>query len=173
MISITDTSTFECMMSSFMIHLSCVSDENVELLLRMAEEYKVESLTTRCRKFLVSRLKEVPVHPVHLISSLRMAVDSDFEEVRQACFDVANKIPSDTLESTRGYDLLTSDVKLDLKANRLKCFEETGRKIHRRLREAETHCGLYHKNERWGDNLCNKCLASIGKTAGFEISRLF
>ncbi|KAK3082875.1 hypothetical protein FSP39_007730 [Pinctada imbricata] len=153
--------------------LKQITDENVDLLLGMAQEYRVSSLMSRCREFLKGKLREIPIHPLTLIKSLRMSIDFNLDDLRHLCFEVAKNIPSDVLEATRGYELLTHDVTSTLTSNRLQSFEETGRKIVKRLKEAETHCGLYHKSERWGDNLCNKCLASVGKTAGFEISRLF
>lgn len=77
------------------------------------------------------------------------------------------------LENVLGFLDLCDDIIFDIFKKRLKLFEEVGRKIRKCLKEVEIYCSLYYKNERWGDNLCNKCLVGVGKVLVYEIEKLF
>lgn len=154
--------------SSFFFFL----DENVHAMLRLADEFKVKTLRERCVAFLKLQL-ENNCSSDRIIEILTTSINYDLEELQQLSTDMACRASSEELENVPGFSDLCDDITSDIFKKRLKLFEEAGRKIRKRLKEAETHCSLYHKNERWGDNLCNKCLAGVGKVSAYEIEKLF
>lgn len=147
-------------------------DENVHAMLRLADEFKVKTLRERCVAFLKLQL-ENNCSSDRIIEILTTSINYDLEELQQLSTDMACRASSEELENVPGFSDLCDDITSDIFKKRLKLFEEAGRKIRKRLKEAETHCSLYHKNERWGDNLCNKCLAGVGKVSAYEIEKLF
>lgn len=152
--------------------LKPISDENVHAMLRLADEFKVKTLRERCVAFLKLQL-ENNCSSDRIIEILTTSINYDLEELQQLSTDMACRASSEELENVPGFSDLCDDITSDIFKKRLKLFEEAGRKIRKRLKEAETHCSLYHKNERWGDNLCNKCLAGVGKVSAYEIEKLF
>lgn len=153
-------------------NLKPISDENVHAMLRLANEFKVKTLRERCVAFLKLQL-ENNCSSDRIIEILTTSINYDLEELQQLSTDMACRASSDELENVPGFSDLPDDITSDIFIKRLKLFEEAGRKIRKRLKEAETHCSLYHKNERWGDILCNKCLAGVGKVSAYEIEKLF
>ncbi|KAJ8319905.1 hypothetical protein KUTeg_001492 [Tegillarca granosa] len=143
-------------------------------MLKLAVEYKVVTLQQRCEHFLLDQLQKNPkkLAPDKLILYMHLAETYNLEEVKNLSFDVATRTSSDLLENTEGFWNLPHVVTSSLFVQRLKLFEQAGKKINKKLNEAETHCSLYHKNERWGDMLCNKCMAAVGKVAATEITQL-
>ncbi|XP_061164079.1 uncharacterized protein LOC133173154 [Saccostrea echinata] len=152
--------------------LKPISDDNVSLMLRMADEFEVKTLRERCVSFLTLQLQN-NCSSDKILEILTMSIDYNLEELHKLSIDMASRTSSDNLENVPGFSELSDDITSAIFHKRLKLFEDAGRKIRKRLKEAETHCSLYHKNERWGDNLCNKCLAGVGKVSSYEIEKLF
>nr|XP_022328166.1 uncharacterized protein LOC111127328 [Crassostrea virginica] len=152
--------------------LKPVSEENVQLLLRLANEFKVKTLRERCVAFMKLQL-ENNCSSDRIIEILTLSINFDLEELQRLSTERACRASSEELENVPGFSELPDDIIYSITRQRLNLYEDAGRKIRKRLKEAETHCSLYHKNERWGDNLCNKCLAGVGKVSSYEIEKLF
>lgn len=157
---------------NFICALSFFPEENVQLLLRLANEFKVKTLRERCVAFMKLQL-ENNCSSDRIIEILTLSINFDLEELQRLSTERACRASSEELENVPGFSELPDDIIYSITRQRLNLYEDAGRKIRKRLKEAETHCSLYHKNERWGDNLCNKCLAGVGKVSSYEIEKLF
>lgn len=149
-----------------------ITDDNVNLMLHLAEEFEVKSLRDRCVAFLTLQLQN-NCSSDKIIEILTLSINYGLEELQKLSTDLASRTSSENLENVPGFSELSNDITSSIFHKRLRLYEDAGRKIRKRLKEAETHCSLYHKNERWGDNLCNKCLAGVGKVSSHEIEKLF
>ncbi|XP_060070467.1 uncharacterized protein LOC132550422 [Ylistrum balloti] len=154
--------------------LKPVTEENVMTLLDLAVDYKVASLKLRCEQYLLEELtrNRKSVSPDNLVKTIQLADQYGLSSVQQHCFEIATRTSSDLLENVQGFWDLSHVHTATIFLQRLKLFESASKKVCKRLKEVEAHCSLYHKNERWGDSLCNKCLASVGKVAAVEIAQL-
>ncbi|XP_033728295.1 uncharacterized protein LOC117317569 [Pecten maximus] len=154
--------------------LKPVNENNVMILLDLAMEYKVASLTLRCEQYLLDELNRNRkcISPDKLVKTIQLADQYGLGSVQQQCFDIATRTSSDLLENVQGFWDLSHVHTATIFLQRLKLFESASKKVGKRLTEVEAHCSLYHKNDRWGDSLCNKCLASVGKVAAVELAQL-
>ncbi|XP_069108176.1 BTB and MATH domain-containing protein 38-like [Argopecten irradians] len=154
--------------------LKPVSENNLMILLDLAIEYKVNSLKLRCEQYLLDELNRNRkcISPDKLVKTIQLADQYGLESVQKQCFEIATRTSSDLLENVQGFWDLSHVHTATIFLQRLKLFELASKKVSKRLTEVEAHCSLYHKNDRWGDSLCNKCLASVGKVAAVEITKL-
>ena len=143
-------------------------------MLAIAEDFKVETLKKRCENYFLGELSRdgSSASPYKIVTFAQLAEKYSLVDLNKKSLEMATRTPSDLLENVKEFWDLTHMTRANISLTRLKLFEETARVISKRLREVQAHCTLYHKNDRWADSLCNKCLAGVGKVAATEVTKL-
>ncbi|WAR10897.1 hypothetical protein MAR_035973 [Mya arenaria] len=145
---------------------------NIVIILDLAEEFQVHRLVEKCEEFLANDIAITPTsspYPQKVVRYLYLSDKYGLEDLQKAAFETAARMQSDMLENVREFWQLPSVTTTSVFIRRLKLLEVSGRAVRTRIKEAQNHCTLYHKGERTGDNVCNKCFAGIGK---FVISEM-
>ncbi|XP_052814175.1 BTB and MATH domain-containing protein 36-like [Mya arenaria] len=152
--------------------LAPITEINIVIILDLAEEFQVHRLVEKCEEFLANDIAITPTsspYPQKVVRYLYLSDKYGLEDLQKAAFETAARMQSDMLENVREFWQLPSVTTTSVFIRRLKLLEVSGRAVRTRIKEAQNHCTLYHKGERTGDNVCNKCFAGIGK---FVISEM-
>ncbi|KAL3866998.1 hypothetical protein ACJMK2_044239 [Sinanodonta woodiana] len=154
--------------------LKTITDNNVEVMLQLGNEFGVKKLMEKCEDFLVRKLENgnpIP-HPEEIINGLCIAERYGLETLRKTSFDRAAKTESELLENVKEFWELPNVITTSVFILRLKLLENCDKKIRSKINEVNIHCSLYHKGERSTDTLCTKCFACIGKSAVSELKQV-
>ncbi|CAG2219230.1 unnamed protein product [Mytilus edulis] len=150
--------------------LKPISDENLSVLLKLSEEYKVQTLKNRCSQFMLRQIENGPKSlPVEqLVWFMKLADHYKLETIIDKAIEQATRTPSDLLENNSEFYDLSPTTTTKIFMGRLRLFEKAHQKIQKKVAEIEAHCSVYHKK----DSICTKCYVSIGKLAVGEFLRL-
>ena len=148
------------------VPLLIFTEKNVEVILRLADEYQVQRLVEKCEEFLTKDIESATytsVEPEKVVRYLYWSDKFGLEGLQKATYEAAARIESDLLENVREFWELPSVTTTSVFIRRLKLLEKQGKTIRCKVKEIQNHCSLYHKGERNMDGICTKCYANIGK----------
>ncbi|KAL5005632.1 hypothetical protein ScPMuIL_016790 [Solemya velum] len=152
--------------------LRTIDENNVIRILPLAEKYEVTRLKSRCEKFLIQQTQGETLAAEILVQNIRLSVTHELGKLWSLCVDRASNFDSEKLESIQDFRDLSEETINGIFRHRLKMYEHACKKIKMKVREAETHCSLYHKSDRWGSGLCKKCYSGVGKVSVTELKHL-
>lgn len=138
-------------------------------ILPLVEKYEVARLKVRCQKFLIRQCQCDILSAETLVRNIRLSVTHEMEKLWTMCLDRASNFESEKLESIKDFNDLSEETISGIFRRRLKMYERACKKINTKVREAETHCNLYHKSEIWGNGMCKKCYSGVGKVSVMEL----
>ncbi|XP_045178703.1 BTB and MATH domain-containing protein 38-like [Mercenaria mercenaria] len=151
--------------------LAPITEDNVEVVLPLADEFQVRRLVEKCEEFLIKDIEDTApaLHPEKIVRYMNISEKYGLENLQKSTFETAAKTPSSLLENVREFWDLPSVTTTSVFIRRLKLLEQSGKAVRTKVKEIQNHCSLYHKGERNGESVCTKCYASIGKHAQSEL----